>query len=238
MSRNGSIYHAVQVLRRMTRRRQKNVLLADGFTLLRTGLRCLLDSHPEFRVVAEAADGREALALAEKHNPDLIVIEAVLKGLSGVVAIRQLLQAAPACHVLILSDRTEPELITEALKAGATGYISKSEDFAGLLRALHRVDRGKAYLGPDVSGVVVDSHLRRPRQERPAGWLPELTPREREVLQLLAEGHTTNEIAATLFISPKTVGTHRQHIMKKLDLHTVADLTREAIRAGLVSMKG
>lgn len=221
----------------MARLKKQSILLVDAAVLLRAGLRCLLDATAEFEVLAEAADGREAVKLAKKHAPTLIIIEAVLPQLNGPDTIRRLDRLTPRSRILVLSDRTEPELITEALKAGADGYLSKSTGPQEVLRALRNLVHGKTHLGPDAAGIVVDRHLRRPRRARPTGQLPELTAREREVLQLMAEGQTTRRIAEILFISPKTVGSHRQNIMKKLGLRTVADLTREAIRAGLVSLK-
>jgi len=160
-----------------------------------------------------------------------------VEDLNGIELTRQIRAQAPGCRVLMLSDRADPDAVTEALRVGAAGYALKTISPTELLRALATVADGKVYLSPEIAGVVVDQHLRGGRAAEETGPLLDLTPREREVLQLLAEGHTTKEIASRLFISPKTVGSHRQHIMNKLDLHTVADLTRCAIRLGLASVR-
>ncbi len=213
------------------------IVLVDTCQLFRTGLRCLLERRPDHDVVGDTASGRKALTLVRERQPDTVVVDVTLKDLNGIELTRQIRAQAPGCRVLMLSDRADPDAVTEALRVGAAGYALKTISPTELLRALATVADGKVYLSPEIAGVVVDQHLRGGRAAEETGPLLDLTPREREVLQLLAEGHTTKEIASRLFISPKTVGSHRQHIMNKLDLHTVADLTRCAIRLGLASVR-
>jgi len=209
------------------------VLLADDHTLVRVGFRTLLESLPDVNVVAEAGDGREALRLIDEHRPDVTLMDIALPGLNGLEATARATEAFPHCRVIVLSMHLNEEYVLQALRAGASGYLLKDSGLAELEIAVRAVARGETYLSPPVSKQVIADYVQRVGGE--AGPFERLTPRQREVLQLIAEGHTTQGIAHQLGISVKTIETHRAQLMERLDIHDIAGLVRYAIRVGLAS---
>ena len=210
------------------------VVIADDHAVVRAGLRALFAAHPDIEVVGEAAGGREAVEAAERLRPDVLLIDLSMPGLNGVEALGRVRAALPATHVLVLSMHAGPEYVRPAIRAGATGYIVKGAGLDALVEAVRAVAAGKTFLGPEASRVVAGDRDRPARMDS-GSPLEQLTPREREVLQLVAEGHTNREIAARLGVSPKTVDAHRTNLMAKLDLHDAQALTRFAVRHGLIS---
>lgn len=213
------------------------VLLADDHTLMRAGLRKLVDSFEGFSVIAEAGDGREAVQLARELTPDIALLDIAMPKLNGLDATALIVKSAPPTQVVILSMHTAENYVLEALRAGATGYVVKHAAVDELERALHAVQNGERWLSPAVSRYLLDDYLRLIRKEtdiQPSAGPELLTPRQREILQLIAEGCTTREMAERLCVSARTVETHRAQIMERLNLHDIASLTRFAIRSGLV----
>ncbi len=208
------------------------VLLADDHTILRQGLAALLNSQGDMEVVAEAADGRAACELTGQLAPDVVIMDLSMPDLNGVEAARRIVDNHPSCRVLMLSMYSDKRFVARALSAGASGYLLKDCVDEELVRAIRAVVEGRTYLSPDIAGAVVGDYV---SGNSASGQATDLTPREKEVLQLLAEGHSTKQIATELGISPKTVETHRQRTMDKLDIHSVAELTKYAIREGLTS---
>ena len=209
------------------------ILLADDHALVRAGFRALLEALPDIIVVAEASDGREALRLATEHKPDIVLMDIAMSELNGIEASARLVKALPRTHVVVLSMHANEEYVIQALRGGASGYVLKEADAAELDIAVRAVMRGERYLSPGVSRQVVDDYVRRLGPGE--GSLEQLTPRQREILQLIAEGHSTKDIARKLDLSVKTVETHRTQLMDRLDIHDVAGLVRFAIRTGVVS---
>jgi DNA-binding NarL/FixJ family response regulator len=212
------------------------ILIADDHALVRAGIRALAQKIAGIEVVAEAADGRDALALTKLHQPDIVLMDISMPGLNGLEAAARAAKDFPSVRILILSAHADEEHVCQALRAGAAGYLLKDAGTAELEIALRAVARGETYLSPAVSKHVIADYIRRTGGE--SGSLELLTPRQREVLQLIAEGHTTKEIARTLHLSDKTVETHRMQLMERLDIHDVAGLVRYAIRVGLVKSDG
>lgn len=210
------------------------VILADDHTLVRAGLRKLLESMPDFLVVGEAGDGLALLALVETLKPHLVLMDIAMPGLNGLEATARLVKLHPDIRVLILSMHQNEEYVRQALRHGAVAYLLKDAAPMELELALTAVLRGETYLSPAVSKGVLSDYVQRLRGEEASG--DGLSPRQREVLQLIAEGHSTKEIARRLDLSVKTVDTHRSQLMKQLDIHEVAGLVRYAMRAGLVSL--
>ena len=208
------------------------VLLADDHAVVRAGLRALFAAQADLEVVGEACDGREAVEAAERLRPDVLLLDLSMPGLNGVEALRRIRAAVPLTRVLVLSMHVAPEYVRPALRAGAAGYVVKGAGLDSLVEAVRAVAAGEIFLGAEASAVV-GGDLDRPPGPAP-GPLERLTPREREVLQLVAEGHTNREIAQVLGVSPKTADVHRTNLMSKLDLHDAQALTRFAMRAGLV----
>jgi len=218
-------------------RKVVRVVVADDHAIFREGLRALFEGIPGLEWAGEAADGREAVRVAGEAAPDLVIMDVTMPGLNGVDATRQIRARRPKTRVLALSVHTERRFVLDMLRAGASGYVSKENAFEELSRAIEVVARGETYLSPGVSGPVVDELLNGiDRRAGPDRGFARLTSREREILQRLAEGLTTKEIAAELHISPKTVETHRQRMMKKLDAHGLAQLVRIAVREGLTPL--
>jgi DNA-binding NarL/FixJ family response regulator len=232
------------------------VLLADDHRIVREGLRSLLETQPDLQVIAEASDGRQAVEMARDLSPDVVVMDVAMPQLNGIEATRQLAGEDRGMKIVALSMHSDRRFVSEALKAGASGYVLKDGAFEELISAIRSVVADRVYLSPRVAGVVVDDYVRRlpargagtagssganAHAESPA-YTPArtafdaLTPREREVLQLMAEGYATKEVAHRLHVSVKTVETHRRQIMEKLDLHSVAELTKYAIREGLTTL--
>jgi DNA-binding NarL/FixJ family response regulator len=208
------------------------VLLAEDHTLVRAGFQALLRDLPGIQVIAEAGDGREALRLVETQRPDVVLMDITMPGLNGIEATARMVSDFPEVGVIILSMHADEEYVLRALHVGAAGYLLKDADIAEFQSAITSVAKGETYLSPRISGVVAD-YVRRAGQEPTS--LEMLTPRQREVLQLIAEGHTMAGIGQVLGISQKTVETHRMALMKRLDIQDVAGLVRYAIRVGLVA---
>lgn len=209
------------------------VLLADDHTLVRAGIRALLQSIEGVEVVAESGDGREALELIARHRPDVALLDIAMPGMNGLEIAKRITRESPRTRVVILSMHADPSYVQQALRAGAAGYLLKGAAVSELPLALRSVMLGETYLTPKVSKHVVDGFLREGEGE--PGPLHGLTKRQCEILQLIAEGHPTKEIATILDVSIKTVETHRARLMDRLDIHDVPGLVRFAIRAGLVS---
>jgi DNA-binding NarL/FixJ family response regulator len=230
------------------------VLLADDHRIVREGLRSLLEDQADIEVVGEADNGRTALEMAAEHEPDVVVMDVAMPQLNGIEATRRLINDQPDTKVVALSMHSDRRYVSEALKAGATAYLLKDGAFEELVTAIRSVVANKVYLSPRVAGVVVDDYVRRLPGDKPdpagngnaaaAGGTSDpynafqkLTAREREVLQLMAEGFATKEIATRLHVSVKTVETHRRQLMEKLQLYSVAEVTKYAIREGLTSLE-
>lgn len=214
------------------------VVLADDHSLVYAGIRALLENIEGVAIVAEASDGRAALQAVAEHQPDVVLMDIAMASLNGLEATARLMREHPAVRVVILSMHANEEYVLRALQAGAIGYLLKDADPAELELAVRAAARGEAYLSPAVSRHLIADYVRRVGQdlqlaESLSHGLSLLTPRQREVLQLIAEGRTTREIARILNISIKTVETHRAQLMERLDIHDVAGLVRYAIRAGL-----
>lgn len=217
------------------------VVLADDHTLVRGGIRALLQTLPGVNVLAEANDGREALQLVDQLRPDVILMDIAMNNMNGLEATARIAREYPRVKVIILSMHTNEEYVLKALRSGASGYLLKDAALSELELAIHSVARGETYLSPPVSKHVIADYMRRvgvpATQVVPeASPLERLTPRQREILQLIAEGHTTQEIAEILSLGVKTVETHRAQLMERLDIHDIAGLVRFALREGLVPL--
>ena len=209
------------------------VLLVDDHAILRAGLRALLSAYSDIQVVGEAADGTEALTRVNELSPDVVVMDIAMPGVNGLVATRQILQAHPKTKILILTQYDNKEYVLPLMKAGAAGYVLKQAVGTDLVTAIRAVARGESFLHPSAAKVVLDAYL----QDSAAGSddpYSQLTEREREVLILVAQGHSTREIGKTLHISPNTVDVHRAHLMRKLNLHSIAEISTFAVRHGLL----
>jgi DNA-binding NarL/FixJ family response regulator len=211
------------------------ILLADDHKLIREGLRALIAEQPNMTVVAEAEEGRTAVQLAAKLAPDVIIMDISMPGLNGIEATRQILEASSKSKVIALSMHIERRMILEMLNAGASGYLLKDCAFDEVTRAIETVMSESTYLSPKIADIIVQDYVHRIPQ-KDLSSLALLTAREREVLQLLAEGKKTQDIASTLHVSAKTVETYRQRIMDKLGIHSIAELTKFAIREGLIEL--
>ena len=212
------------------------VLLVDDHQLVRAGLRALVQALSDCEVVGEAANGREALQQAKVLRPDVVLMDLLMPELNGLAATRQLTEISPRTKVIALSMNTDAQSVMRALRAGAAGYLSKDVSPVELELAIRAVAEGRTYLSPSVSAHVINGCVE--NGASPADPLERLTPRQREVLQLIAEGYTSKQIAAKLHISTKTADTHRALLMQELDIHNIAGLVGFAIRAGLVSADG
>lgn len=210
------------------------ILLVDDHRIMRDGLSALLKNEPDMEVVAESDNGREAVEMSRKLKPTVVVMDMSMPGLNGAEATRQILALCDDVKVLALSMHADKRFIIGALSAGASGYVLKDCAFEDLVRAIRTVAMNRTYLSPNIADIVVKSY--RHSQPSPSESFPVLTPREREVLQLISEGASVKKIAPILRVSTKTIETHREHIMKKLNIHSVAGLTKYAIREGLTSL--
>lgn len=213
------------------------VLIADDHKIMLAGLRSLLEKQTDLEVVAEAENGRKAVQLAQETRPDVVVMDVSMPDLNGIEATTQIIESVPATRVIALSMHSDKRFVMGMLRAGAAGYLLKDCASQELANAIHQVAAGKKYLSPEITGVVIDDFLLGGSPEDAATAASVLSAREREVLQLIAEGWSTKQIASHLYVSVKTIETHRRQIMKKLDLHTIADLTKYAIREGLTSIE-
>ena len=211
------------------------IVLVEDHTILREGLRALLSADPDFEIIGEAADGREAVRLVEKQGPDLILMDLSMPRMTGMDAIREIKKRYPATKIIALTVHKTEEYLGTTLQAGADGYVLKDATHNELMMAIQSVLNGKTYLSPGVSEKVVEGYLEGKEGRMPNSTLGLLSQREREVLKLIAEGYKNKEIAADLYISLKTVEKHRANLMKKLDLHNAASLTVYAVDKGLVN---
>jgi len=210
------------------------VLLGDDHTVLRQGLRKILEDRRDWRVVAEAGNGRDAVRDAIELNPDVAVLDIGMPLLNGIEATRQIIRRAPAVRILILSMHSDQAYVTQAVQAGARGYLLKESAGSELIAAIAAVVAGKSFFSPAVAQVVFDDYVRSLTQRGITDRYDALSEREREVLQLVAEGKSSKEIADVLSISPATVETHRAHLLQKLGLRNTAEVVRYAARRGIV----
>jgi DNA-binding NarL/FixJ family response regulator len=215
-----------------------HILIADDHKIVCDGLATLLKAEPDMVVVAQASNGRDAVRLAQKFSPEIVIMDVTMPDLNGIEAVRQILSAHRSTKVIALSMHSDRRYVTGMLSAGASGYLLKDCVYGDLIRAIRTVQAGQVYLSPSIAGIVVEE-LVHPRIRGYASRLSQkpLSPREREVLQLLAEGHSTQDIAKSLYLSVKTIETHRRKIMEKLGLHSIAQLIKYAIREGLTSLE-
>ena len=212
------------------------IILADDHKIVREGLRSILENELGMSVVGQAEDGRSAVELSRKLRPDIAIIDISMPDMNGIEAARQILATVPGTRIIALSMHSDKRYVSEMLNAGASGYLLKHCALDELQQAIQTVLANKIYVSPDVAGIVVRDYLKH-LSEAPSGQEASLTPKEREILQLIAEGKSTKEIATKLHVSIPTVDTHRQHIMQKLNLYTVAELTKYAIRQGLTALE-
>jgi len=214
------------------------VLIADDHKIMLAGLRSILEKQTDFEVVGEADNGRKAVQMAQEKKPDVVVMDVSMPDLNGIEATKQIIESLPETRVIALSMHSDKRFVMGMLRVGASGYLLKDCASQELANAIVQVAGGKKYLSPEITGVVIDDFLLgRGSSEEVATAASQLSPREREVLQLIAEGWSTKQIASHLYVSIKTIETHRRQIMKKLDLHSIADLTKYAIREGLTSIE-
>lgn len=212
------------------------ILVADDHKIVRDGLRALIERQPDMEVVGEAADGRTAVRLVKEMSPDVVIMDISMPDLNGIEAARQILGDSPRVKIIALSMHSDSRFVKEVFKVGASGYLLKECAFEELANAIHTVSVDQIYLSPRITHVVLNDYLSKMSMTETSVFSV-LTAREREVLQLMAEGKTTKEIAYSLDLSVKTVEAHRQKIMEKSNIHSVAELTKYAIREGLTSLE-
>lgn len=210
------------------------ILLADDHTILRAGLKMMLNAQSDMEVVGEAQDGAQAVQEAHRLQPDVVLMDITMPDMNGIEATRQIKRMLPDIRILVLTMHEHDEYVFQALRAGASGYMLKEAADTELITAIHVIKTGQFYLSPTAQSVVVGDYLQRVHTGEERDSYSSLTEREREILKLVAEGHTNNQIAERLVISPKTVDTHRTHIMDKLNLHSRAELVKYAMRRGLL----
>jgi DNA-binding NarL/FixJ family response regulator len=211
------------------------VLLADDHGVVRKGLRFVLERQPDMEVVGEAGDGREALRLAETASPDIVIMDIAMPLLNGIEATAQLVKRNPALGVIILSMHSDEDYLLSALNAGAKGYLLKDSAEVDLVRAVHAVRKGTPFFSPEIARTMLEDYMRFLQQRNLQDSYDLLTEREKEVLQLLAEGKSNKEVAAILDVSVYTVDTHRLHLMQKLNLHNTAEIVLYAVRKKIIS---
>jgi two-component system, NarL family, response regulator NreC len=212
------------------------IVLADDHPIVRKGLRALLGAEADFSVVGEAVNGLDTVRLAEQKKPDVLIVDLMMPGIGGLEVIRRTRNASPQTRTIVLSMHSGEAYVLEALKNGASGYVLKDESHAALIQAVRTVIAGQHYLSPPLSEVLIETVLRRTNAPVLDPY-DTLTDREREVLHLAAEGRTNAEIAERLFISPRTVESHRAHLLQKLKIKTQTDLVRYALRRGILPME-
>ncbi len=211
------------------------ILLADDHTLVREGLRKILETQPGWEVVGEAADGRQAVRLTLELKPDVIILDLAMPQLGGVDAIQQIVRRLSSVRVLVLSMHADEVYVTRAIRAGAHGYLVKDSAGTDLLRAVAALVQNKSYFSPAVSRVMLDDYMRQLAERGITDRYDTLSEREREVFQLIAEGKANKEIAEILHLSPSTVETHRARIMDKLDVHSAVEIVLYAVRKGIIA---
>ena len=211
------------------------IVLADDHTVVRKGLRLLLQSVPQFEILADAADGRQVVALAEELRPDVVVMDIAMPNLNGIEAARQISARLPHTAIVFLSMHSDEAYVIKALKAGARSYLLKDSAENDLINAVQAVSEGKSFFSPAVSKMLAEDYMRRMREHGVEDSFDLLTTREREILQLLAEGKSNKEVANLLNLSLYTVETHRGNIFQKLNLHGTADLILYAVRKGVIT---
>jgi len=211
------------------------ILLADDHIVMRTGLRALLERQPNLEVVGESENGRETVELVASLGPDVVVMDVAMPVLNGIEATKTIVTQRPATAVVILSMHADESYVMRALKAGARGYLLKDSAAADLISAIQAVSQNKSFFSPKVSRILAEDYVRVLKQKGAVDSYDLLTGREREILQLLAEGKANKEVATALNISPYTVETHRRHILEKLNLHNPAELILYAVRKGIIS---
>jgi two-component system response regulator NreC len=211
------------------------ILLADDHIVMRTGLRALLERQPNLEVVGESENGRETVELAASLRPDVVVMDVGMPVLNGIEAAKMIVTQSPSTAVVILSMHADESYVMRALSAGARGYLLKDSGAADLISAIHAVSQGKSFFSPKVSRILAEDYVRVLKQKGAVDTYDLLTGREREILQLLAEGKANKEVATDLNISTYTVETHRSHILQKLNLHNSAELVLYAVRKGIIS---
>lgn len=211
------------------------ILIADDHGVVRKGLRLQLEQQPDFEVVGEASDGREAVAMAEQLAPDVVIMDIAMPNLNGIQATTQVVKKNPQIGVIILSMHSDETYLTRTLTAGAKGYLLKDNADVDLHRAVQVVAQGKPFFSPAIADTLLEDYMRQLQQRGLQDSYDLLTEREKEILQLLAEGRSNKEVASTLDLSPNTVETHRTRIMQKLDLHSSADIVLYAVRKKIIS---
>jgi DNA-binding NarL/FixJ family response regulator len=211
------------------------LLLGDDHTLVRQGLRKILEDRPDWEVVAECGDGREAVRQALDLRPEVAILDIGMPLLTGIEATRQIVRRAPEVRILILSMHSDEAYVTQALQAGAIGYLLKDSAGKELIRAVAAVSIGKSFFSPAVARLMLNDYVRRVAGNVVTDRYDSLSEREREIFQLVAEGHTNKEVAQLLSISPATVETHRANILQKLDVHNTAELVLYAVRRGVIA---
>lgn len=209
--------------------------LADDHTMMRSGLRLLLEREPDFSIVGEAGDGRQAIEIVETQSPDVVIMDVAMPNLNGIEAARRITNAHPRTAIIILSMHSDESYVLRALNAGARGYLLKDSAESDLIAAVRAVSEGKAFFSPAISKLLVEDYVRQLRQRGVEDSYELLTPRERELLQLVAEGKTTKEAATMLSLSPYTVDTHRANLMRKLNVNSLPELILYAVRKGVIT---
>ena len=213
---------------------QLRILLADDHTVVRQGLRKVLEERPDWVVVAEAGNGRDAVKQAEEFKPDVAILDVAMPLLNGIEATRQIVKRVPGTRVLVLTMHSDEAYVNQILKAGATGYLLKDSADVDLIQAVAAVSQGKSFFSPAVARLMLDDYVRQLADKGITDRYESLSEREREIFQLIAEGKANKEIATILTISPSTVETHRARIMEKLDLHSAAEIVLYAVRRGVI----
>jgi len=216
-------------------KKQFSIVIAEDHTILREGLKLILSTQPDLKVVCEAGDGLEAIRSAQTHSPDLVLMDLSMPRMTGLDAIKEIKRVSPQTKIIVLTVHKAEEYILATLKAGADGYVLKEAHSTELLTAIRHVLDGRRYLSPSISGTIIDDLLEGKKASEVRSSWETLTQREREILKLIAEGHKNKEIADLLCISVKTVEKHRANLMEKLGLHNVASLTALAAEKGLIA---
>lgn len=212
------------------------IIIADDHKMMRDGLRALIEKKPGFEIVAEAENGLKVLELVRKHLPELIIMDIGMPDINGIEATRKIISEYPDIKIIALSMHSDKRFITRMLEAGASGYLMKDCAFDELIQAIQSVLMNQMFISKSIANIIIKDHIKRLSETDSSGYSI-LTDREREVIQMLAEGNSTKEIASHLHLSVKTVETHRINIMKKLNLHSVAELTKYAIREGITTLE-